>query len=210
MRLVSAIYSDYYPFDQLPIVKDVATTTLPADLKKNGILVVWGGADISPSLYNRAVSKHTGADSRLSKRDHIEWELMKRAKELKIPIIGVCRGAQMLCALAGGFLIQHVEKHSGSHAVLTIDGEELITNSIHHQMMYPWGVEHKMLMSIKTPLSKVHLDVDTQIDIEEEPEYVYFPKVKGFAIQHHPEMMNVDSPATQYVFKTILGELHDK
>jgi putative glutamine amidotransferase len=207
MRLVSAIYSDYYPFDQLPIVKEVATTTLPAELKKGDLLVVWGGADISPTMYNRAVGKYTGADSHLSKRDHIEWELMKRAKELNIPIIGVCRGAQMLCALAGGFLIQHVEKHSGQHVVLTIDGEELITNSIHHQMMYPWGVDHKMLASIKTKLSKVHLDVDTHVDIEEEPEYVYFPKVKGFAVQWHPEMMRAESPATQFVFKTILEEL---
>lgn len=109
----------------------------------------------------------------------------------------------MLCALAGGFLIQHVNNHGGTHIVTTPDGEEISTNSIHHQMMHPWGVDHEMLASIKNQLSDVHLDVDTNIEIPEEPEYVYFPKVKGFAVQWHPEMMQAHCKATKYVFKTI-------
>lgn len=207
MRLVSAIYRDGYPFDQLSVITDCIHTSDPADLKPGDILVVWGGADISPSLYGKPVGKHTYADDVPSHRDRVEWNLMQRAKELSIPIVGICRGAQMLCALAGGFLIQHVEKHGGHHFVTTIDGNEVNTNSIHHQMMYPFDVKHEMLASIKKPLSPIHLDIDTHIQVNEEPEYVYFPEVKGFAIQWHPEMMQSSSPATQYVFKTILERL---
>ena len=204
MRLVSAYYEDYYPFNHLPIIDGGTWTNDPADLKAGDMLVVWGGQDISPALYNKRVSKFTHADGIPSLRDTTEWNLMKKAKELSIPIIGVCRGAQMLCALAGGFLLQHVNNHGGYHLVTTVDGEEFQTNSIHHQMMYPWDVKHEMLCSIKPARSNKHYDVDFNIPIEEEPEYVYFPEVKGHAIQWHPEGMDRDCEATKYIFKQIM------
>jgi putative glutamine amidotransferase len=202
-RLVSGYYKDFYPFHNLSFITDLATVDDPKELTENDVLVIWGGEDISPSLYNKQVSSKTWAGDRPSRRDEIEWNLMQRAKELGIPIIGVCRGAQMLCALAGGFLIQHVERHGGHHMVVTVDGTEVNTNSIHHQMMYPFDVKHEMLASIKVPRSPIHLDVDTDIEVKEEPEFVYFPEVKGFAIQWHPEMMDDSSQATKYVMKCI-------
>ena len=203
MRLVSAIYDDAFPFDQLDMVDESIATSNPKDLKRGDILVSWGGADISPSLYNKYVGARTGARSYPSHRDKIEWELMRRAVELEVPIIGVCRGGQMLCALAGGFLIQHVEGHFGEHRATTKEGFEITVNSIHHQMMYPFEVDHELLASVPTPLSSIHLDVDTNVPLDLEPEYVYFNKIKGFAIQWHPEMMRREAAATQYVFDTI-------
>ena len=207
MRLVSAIYDEFYPFDSLKDWTDQIHTSNPEDLKEGDTLIVWGGADISPSLYNKPKAKQTWADDRPSRRDAIEWALMQRAKELGCEIIGVCRGAQMLCALAGGHLIQHVNGHGGNHKCITIDGTEIITNSIHHQMMYPWKVDHVMLASIKNQLSKVHVDIvdgeEENVEIPEEPEFVYFPKVKGYAIQWHPEAMQLHSEATQFVFNKI-------
>lgn len=204
MRLVSSIYQDYYPFDNLPGITSCISTDDAGELRKDDVLVVWGGGDISPSLYNRPPSRHTGAGVALSRRDRIEWDMMKAAKGLSLPIIGVCRGAQMLCALAGGHLIQHVEAHGGSHLVLSYDGQTFRTNSIHHQMMYPYDVEHEMLCSIKEPLSKVHIEVDgVDVNMEEEPEFVYFPTVNGFAVQWHPEAMAIDSQATKFVFAEI-------
>lgn len=204
MRLVSAIYQDYFPFDTLPMVDECTHTIEPETLKAGDILVVWGGEDISPSLYNKNKSRATGADMQPSRRDRIEWALMQRAKELNIPIIGVCRGAQMLCALAGGFLIQDVNNHFGRHPVYTDEGLEIQVNSIHHQMMYPFEVDHQMLAH--TPkLSDYHTDEDRNIThkLDVEPEFVYFPKVKGFAIQWHPEAMELRSKATQFVLSQV-------
>lgn len=202
MRLVSAIFQDHYPFDQMEGVKDQIHTTRPDELREGDVLIVWGGEDISPALYNKPKSRYSGADSAPSRRDAIEWALMKRAKDLAIPIIGVCRGGQMLCALAGGFLVQHIGYgHGGRHVVTTPTGYEFITNSLHHQMMYPWDVPHEMLASIKPGLAKEHFDVDNLIEIKEEPEFVYFPEVRGFAIQWHPEMMAAQEKATDFIFK---------
>lgn len=210
MRLVSAIYNDFHPFDQLPFVNEFLITSDPADLKEGDLLVVWGGSDISPSLYGKEVSHHTGANDYPSRRDSIEWALMQRAKELAAPIIGVCRGAQMLCALAGGYLIQDIDNHFGSHQVVTPDGTLFETNSIHHQMMYPWGIEHELLASVPEQLSRTHIDVEKNVEVPLEPEYVYFPTVQGFAIQWHPEAMSAKSNATQYIFKTIEERLNVK
>lgn len=203
MRLMSGYYRGCYPFGHMDGVDAENFTMDPDDLTPNDILIIWGGSDIAPVLYNKPASKWSGSDG-LSSRDRVEWNLMQRAKQIGIPIIGVCRGAQMLCALAGGYLLQHVKGHGGYHVVETPTGYEFRTNSIHHQMMYPFDVKHEMLASIKTPLSNEHYDVDNKVEIAEEPEFVYFPDVKGFAIQWHPEGMAHDCAATKYIFEEIL------
>ena len=62
----------------------------------------------------------------------------------------------MLCAAAGGYLIQHVENHGGYHDVQCADGSVVETNSCHHQMQYPFDVEHELLMWIEQKRSSVH------------------------------------------------------
>ena len=206
-RLVSAFYDEFHPFNHLwPEAAQLATREAD-DLREGDILIVHGGQDISPSLYGRRMSKETHASIKPGFRDVIEWAMMCRAKELKIPIIGICRGAQMLCALAGGHLIQHVRGHSGSHVVVTKDGSEFTTNSIHHQMQYPFNVEHDLVAWSAEKLSDVYVDEDTTVDVVVEPEYVYYPSVKGYAVQWHPEMMREDCAATKFLFNHMVSTL---
>lgn len=212
MKLYSAMWGGGHPFDSLPFTEEVIALK-PEDLEQGpGMLVIWGGADISPSMYNKPVSRRTHADVQLSRRDASELALAKKAIELGMPIMGVCRGAQMLCALAGGHLIQHVDNHGGTHKVVTKEGLSFTTNSIHHQMMYPFDVEHELRAYMPQQLSRVHIDVDENgkdIDIKVpcEPEYVYFPKIKGYAVQWHPEGLRVESEANQYVLNDLKREI---
>jgi gamma-glutamyl-gamma-aminobutyrate hydrolase PuuD len=113
----------------------------------------------------------------------------------------------MLCALAGGFLVQHVNNHGGWHKVFTPEGS-ITTNSIHHQMQYPFNVKHEMLgwTEVRSDEHIVAPEAGS-VMLEVEPEYVYYPDVKGFAIQWHPEMMPTGSDATQYIFKTMMERL---
>jgi len=195
--------ADAYPFQDL--AEEIRVVRSPdAIIDPNSLLVVWGGADISPSLYNHPTSKRTYC---YSNRDVIEWACMQKAKTLGIPIIGVCRGAQMLCALAGGFLIQDVQNHAGrGHMVTTYDGSVLPVNSIHHQMMC--GLEntkHELLAWSSVNLSKEYIyknDLVYKPDAEfREPEAVWFSDVKGLAIQWHPEAMVENCEATEFVIK---------
>lgn len=199
MRLASALYEGFYPFDEMNLFDSYKVVIDPADLTKDSCLVVWGGGDISPTMYNRAVGAATAADYRLSRRDALEWELMCRAEELEIPIIGICRGAQMLCALAGGWLIQDATNHGTAHEVVTIDNKRFVVSSLHHQMMVPFEVDHEIIAWSKKKLSDYYLDVDMKVNVPMETEFVYFPKQRGIAIQWHPEYMDVSCPANEYV-----------
>jgi gamma-glutamyl-gamma-aminobutyrate hydrolase PuuD len=188
------------PFDQIfqKFIK-IDPFTARSEIAKCDAIVVWGGQDISPSLYNTKASKWTGAGDAPSSRDRYEAASMKAAIEYGVPIIGVCRGAQLACALAGGVLVQHVENHGRTHFITTKDGRSIGTSSVHHQMMYPFAVEHDLIAwssEVRSPVHMMSDDVDEKMTVE--PEIVYFPKIKALAIQGHPEFMEPDCEFVQY------------
>lgn len=204
--LYNAYYADNgYPFQDL--AEQVKTAIVPDDITyTNSILVVWGGADIDPAFYNHERCRLGGSGG---KRDHVEWDLIRRAVQMNIPIIGVCRGAQMLCAYAGGYLFQHTTGHAGPHHLVdTYDGVTLRVNSIHHQMMcVPEGVDHQVIAwSRERESSCYQYDGDKEHPVpEKELECVWFPAIKGFAVQWHPEGMEPDAPATAYIKEKMNG-----
>jgi len=178
-------------------------------------LVIWGGADISPSLYNDRVADLCGADWELSRRDYEEATACAEAIERDIPIIGVCRGAQLCCAIAGGRLIQHVDNHGRMHDMTTDDGQVIKTSSVHHQMMFPFDVEHKLIAWSTEKRSPRYIIGDNSNDPKmadkPEPEVVYFPKIRALAIQGHPEFHNDPDrdPFVQYCLKLVNQYLLD-
>ena len=175
-----------------------------------GILIIWGGSDIHPSLYLRDnVGTYTGET--LSLRDQAEAKLFSKAVEAGLLILGICRGAQLGCALSGGILIQDVSNHCRDHLITTIDEKTFSTSSLHHQMMYPWAIEHELIAWTNYPRSSRYTGItDTELEnwpthqygdkeLPIEPEIVWFPKTKCLAIQGHPEMMNYDCLFNKYI-----------
>lgn len=201
------LYSGYfgddgYPFDTL--ADEVKLASYPNDLKEpDSALIIWGGADIDPALYNHEVSRHTWNSPA---RDYTEWALVQSAIKKGIPIIGVCRGAQMLCAAAGGYLYQHTTHHAGSeHQVTTYQGDTFWTNSIHHQMMGGLDmIDHELLAWATKKHSTIYIVGNKEVEgPEKEPEMVWFPKIKGLAIQWHPEGMQRQSEATKFILNEV-------
>jgi len=207
MKLYSALYNDHYPLSLWFRDAQQVVVSEPEELDAPGILILHGGADISPSLYNRAVSKETHAGPQPSRRDELEWALLQEAIKKNITVFGICRGAQMLCAAAGGYLIQDVTDHLGHHDIKTADGKVVKVNSIHHQMMAPWEVDHKLLAWSKARRSRHYIDEHRSVEVPCEPEAVFYPKIKGFAIQWHPEGMDANSPASKWVHQQLLSVL---
>jgi putative glutamine amidotransferase len=113
-------------------------------------LVLGGGADLSPQLYGAQPEPLT--DTR-PHRDAAEMLLARTALERDLPILGVCRGMQILAIAAGGRLHQHLpdvlghEKHRpapgvyGSHharfaagsRIVALMGDDTEVNCYHHQ-----------------------------------------------------------------------------
>ncbi len=175
-----------------------AVQVSPEDILSGKVdaLVIWGGADISPSIYGQPVEKNCGATADLSHRDQIEVSVTAAAIQAGVPILGICRGAQLLCAMAGGTLYQDVHGHFGDHEITTHDGKSYVTSSVHHQMMKvdAMNPEDYQLLAWSTK----HRTKPEDGVAGEEPEVVYFPKIKGLAIQGHPEFMSPDCDFVAY------------
>lgn len=173
--------------------------------KKDDVVLFGGGEDISPTLYNQKPSRYSGSGKLISNRDAYEVEIFKSAVAAGASILGICRGAQLICALSGGSLYQHVNAHAGrDHKMTTSEGTVLNVCSVHHQMMNPMGTKHELLGWSTDILSNVHIiEEEENVPVEVEPEVVFFNDTKALAIQYHPEFMASNDEAVEYARKLV-------
>lgn len=80
--------------------------TLTAILSRLDGLLLAGGVDVHPSEYGEPVEPFCGAITR--DRDLVELPLIRRAWQDKKPMLGICRGIQMMNVAAGGSLYQDI------------------------------------------------------------------------------------------------------
>src|ERR1700754_5085571 len=116
------------PYDYVAAVTEAggrAVIVPPDDIDTAGLrarrgLVLAGGADISPELYGAEREPQTDP---AHDRDVAELNLARAALERDLPVLGVCRGMQVLAVAAGGRLHQHLpdvlgpERHRPAPAV---------------------------------------------------------------------------------------------
>jgi putative glutamine amidotransferase len=74
-------------------------------------LVLAGGADIDPASYGARPHPETGPTA--PERDVAEIALARRAIERDLPVLGICRGMQLVNVALGGTLIQHLPDDVG-------------------------------------------------------------------------------------------------
>src|SRR5262245_19478107 len=136
-----------------PIILPVTEPDAVADVLDlaHGILLT-GGGDIQPSLYKAApndVTRHVNPE-----RDAFEVALFEGAVAADIPVLGVCRGMQLMNVARGGTLLQDVYATTGlfhddhtrwregvhrlkiepnSELANALGVVELAVNSVHHQ-----------------------------------------------------------------------------
>jgi putative glutamine amidotransferase len=72
----------------------------------DGLLITGGGFDVDPVLYGE-MDRHETVNTN-PKRTQFEWEIIVRAIELKMPILAICGGEQLLNVVLGGTLIQDI------------------------------------------------------------------------------------------------------
>lgn len=74
-------------------------------------LILAGGSDIDPAAYG--AEPHPQTDGSVPERDRLELALTRRAVERDMPLLGICRGMQLLNVAFGGTLKQHLPDEYG-------------------------------------------------------------------------------------------------
>ena len=111
-------------------------------------LLLPGGWDVDPALYGEKPDANLGdIDPEL---DKTEIRLFNDARLKQIPVLGICRGQQVINVAMGGTLLQHLEGHEvraygrshrahrasvdpASELGRAVEGREIEVNSLHHQ-----------------------------------------------------------------------------
>lgn len=158
-------------------------------------LVLTGGADIDPARYGH---ENKASDTE-PQRDEVEFTLYATALADEIPVLGICRGFQLVNVYAGGTLHQDAPEHARydlppSTAVhdLTIEagsvlhglfGDRHQVNSLHHQTAADIGDGIRITARAE----------------DGNPEALEVDDARVMAVQWHPEMMNHDDPTFRWV-----------
>lgn len=159
------------------------------EYRTNSIVIFTGGEDVNPELYGE---KNRHAHYNIQ-RDQVESWVYAAAQEYAIPMLGICRGHQFMCVMAGGTLYQdtqaelgqyHNNPHEVQHTQWSHDcgfydmmarsnplGSPDVVNSYHHQAV-------KCLPTNSFPLM-LHADNSIEgilysrgLSVQEHPEYI--------------------------------------
>ena len=192
----------------------LAYTTDPAKLAEyaevfDGFLF-GGGDDIDPARYGETIqfdNVEVDAD-----RDAFELGLYEHVKRSGKPVLGICRGLQVLNVAEGGTLYQHIDGHrqtptpgtvteqpvnvkKGSMLHGFVEKERIFVNSFHHQ-------------NIKDLAPTLEIDgvsEDGYIEAVHMPNHPFF-----LAVQWHPEIFREHDEGMRRVFRAFVDAARGK
>lgn len=179
--------------------------------------VISGGADVDPAYYGEEVLQKNGDIS--PRRDVFDSLLIEMALESHKPILGICRGMQMMNVVGGGSLyqdlsyienctIKHVQGQLPTVAMHTVEieegsilhgifGSEVRTNTFHHQAIKDLAPGYKIVAKSKDGLVEAIEKMDTD---------THHSFVVG--VQWHPEMMSSVHENMHALFKRFIESIY--
>lgn len=160
-------------------------------------LVLSGGSDVDPRRYGAAPGSHATEIDPL--RDEFELAVLDAAWMRGIPVLGICRGIQLINVSRGGTLVEHLPADSGeSHSFLgyprhhRVHAVELVEGSVPHALYgartHVNSLHHQAVAEIGTGLvvtGRAPDGVVESIEALDEP-------IVG--VQWHPEMLGGTDP----------------
>lgn len=194
----------------LPIVDE--EESIKEQVARVDAIVLSGGYDIDPIHWGEEISPKL--DRIFPRRDAYELKVIRYAREMKKPILGICRGHQILNVAFGGSLyqdifdlpgvLQHVQKakpYEASHSIQTkegsflreVIGESRRVNSYHHLAVKDLG--KGLEVSAVAPDGIVE-----GIEYHGEDEFI-------IGVQFHPEMMHRHEEFALNIFKEFIKRI---
>jgi putative glutamine amidotransferase len=183
------------PVDLVP-----GTTDLPA---VDGLLLP-GGWDVDPSFYGEARDEKVGdTDPEL---DATELALFRQARERAIPVLGICRGQQVINVAMGGSLVQHLEGHEvralgRRHLAHTIevDPESELGQAAGEHKIRVNSLHHQAIRELAGGLQETARGEDGTVEGVESDDGLIV------AVQCHPEELTTDLPWARRLFERFVA-----
>jgi gamma-glutamyl-gamma-aminobutyrate hydrolase PuuD len=199
----------------IPVV-DGAVACVPQYEREMDALLLVEGPDIDPKHYKSGKDNLKYVEETHAAKDEIEIRLVRRALRLGLPILGICRGSELVNVLCGGTLYGDVRKERKSSLIhidydhydtyrhgLTIlpdtplekwyKRRTLRVNSYHHQ-----GI--RQLARRFTPMAYAE---DGLVEAYYDPKSVF-----TVGLQFHPERMLKDYPGNFRVWQAFATAVH--
>jgi putative glutamine amidotransferase len=152
-------------------------------------LILSGGADIEPACYAAESGEKTVAQP---ERDHAEFVLLEAALRRDMPVLGICRGMQILNVLRGGGLHQHLpdvvghEEHRETPGVFSEHEVELDPGSRTAAVLGPRASvkssHHQGIGTVGSGLAASGVAHDDTIEVVEDPAHRF-----AIGVLWHPE-----------------------
>ncbi len=175
-------------------------------------IVFTGGNDIDPVYYGEAPHPKLGQINPV--RDEFELKLCRLALEKDKPVLGICRGAQVMNVSLGGTLYQDLEaqlqsdtliKHRQSapewhvtHEVKLEAGSRL-NRILGQECIWVNSFHHQAVKEVAATLRATGWSSDGAIEVIESDKYTF-----ALGVQWHPERMFVRDQAMQLLFKAFV------
>lgn len=183
-------------------------------LEKCSGLVLTGGADVHPSYYSKGEEENRCECD--TKRDILEIELIEKALVLKLPMLAICRGVQILNVSQGGDLIVDIPadhgnsvKHSSGNDHLMYHGVNIDITSNLYRMIGTTSfdivsVHHQAVKTLAPCFRSTAFADDGIIEAYEWLD----TEGKGYlnAVQWHPEKGDYHNALSHIIGKDFIGE----
>jgi putative glutamine amidotransferase len=174
-------------------------------------LVLTGGADIDPENYHQAPDPDLGAIEH--ERDAWEIALLAAAREKGIPVLGICRGLQLVNVVFGGTLRQHVALYEGAgHPQWGVDGHEVT-----HTVKIVEGTKIGELVSGEIGVNSLHHQIVDEVGeglvisaraADGVVEGLETPDENIVCVQWHPELLSKPDPTFVWLVREATKRVH--
>lgn len=211
-RLKSAYVNAIASLGGFPILLPYLNDTTAELAQKLDGLVISGGIDPDPALYGEEPIPQLGEVC--PSRDIFELGIIKEFLNLDKPILGICRGCQMLNIAMGGTLyqdinvqlvnvLQHRQKAPRSHPTQTIVIDE---NTILHNLTYQDTAKvnsfhHQAVKDVGKDLIVTARALDGIVEAIESTKHKFV-----LGVQWHPEEMVKEDIFTQKIFEAFVSK----
>lgn len=163
-------------------------------------LLLSGGEDLHPRFYGEVPHPKLGAVDSL--RDEMEAVVYRAARSRGLPVLGICRGMQVINALEGGTLHQHIDGHSQglpvdglAHGVAFVGHGRLASH--HAGRLRVNSHHHQAVKDVAPGFTVVACSDDGHVEAMEQADVL--------CVQWHPEMTFTSSPETIGTFQAFIS-----